>query len=85
MQKLITFLAILVSSMSLFAQSTEEYVLDSRNPNPTFSKQTEVGVKYLITVQGKYHQWTVTQPDCFGVDAVWYNDIPSFSNPLATK
>jgi hypothetical protein len=85
MQKLITFLAILVSSMSLFAQSTEEYVLDSRNPNPTFSKQTEVGAKYLITVQGKYHQWPVTQSDCFGVDAVWYNDIPSFSNPIGDE
>lgn len=78
-------ISIIFVSLAIYAQSIEEYILEARNPNPLFTKSTEVGRRYLITVEGRYHQWPNTHPDCFGVDAVWYNDIPTFGNPLGDE
>ena len=74
-------IAILVLNfLSLHSQSYEMYKLDSKSGEVLFSQPTKIGSKYLITIEGKYNQWSQSTNKGFGVDAVWYNDIPTFGN-----
>ena len=73
-------LAIVFSNVPMFSQSYEAYRLESKSGDIIFSQPTKVGKKYIITVEGKYHQWPNSSNKGFGVDAVWYNDIPSYGN-----
>ena len=75
-------LAIVFCTVPMFSQSYEAYRLESKSGDIIFSQPTKVGKKYIITVEGKYHQWPNSSNKGFGVDAVWYNDIPSYGNPV---
>jgi hypothetical protein len=62
------------------AQKMQVYKLDSKSGNIIYSQPTNSGSKYRITVEGTYRQWPASDPKGFGVDAVWYNDIPVTGN-----
>ncbi|GBD07728.1 hypothetical protein HRbin21_01560 [bacterium HR21] len=66
-------------SLPLLAQFPITIVLESRSGAPVFSPPTEAGKRYRITVEGTYRMWS--RGTGFGVDAVWYNDIPQFGVP----
>ena len=68
----------LINHVSFAQFYTQE--LDSRNGDVFCSPPTLDGVEYRITVYGVYHQWPQSHDKCFGVDAVWYNDIPIYGN-----
>ncbi len=61
------------------AQFPITIVLESRSGAPVYSPPTEQGKRYRIIVEGTYRMWS--RSTGFGVDAVWYHDIPQFGIP----
>ena len=56
--------------------------IDARSNIQLISPYTRSNATYIVKVWGEYSQWNLSDPKGIGNDAVWYNDIPKYGNPI---